>query len=350
MVCVYIHKGRIMFSPFCIDILFSIVFYIPNSYKIGVGLHEVEQFSFIFLIEVKMNEFAEWLKLNRGYSDCTIRNYLFGLSLFDKYLKDLLITWWVEDCEKIKIWHIDSFVRDERKFHWKGERTVNNYLAWIKMYLRYCMILWKDVENYQKVLYVKEHKIKIDSLSDEESIKLINYFKNAPCDTERTELIKIRNLVIVSLLLYTWMRVSELSNLKWKDVKEDMQIIGKWWKRRYISIHPDDIDLINLYMFLRKDNSEWLLVNHSNNYQTDKLSNVSIQQILRNWAKAAWITTKVYPHKLRHTFASHLLKAKANLFHIQQILGHSSLQSTQHYLSVLNCELKETQNLVPRFW
>lgn len=295
-----------------------------------------------------IEKFSEWLLLNRGYSDKTIRNYGLSLRLFDWFLKQIMC-FGINDCEKIKVWHIEWFFREQRSL-WKSVRTCNWYLAGIKLFMRYCLIEWYKVDDYRKIMFAKEPDVKIDALTDDDLTRLIDYFKNQPYNTETQRLIRLRNLIIVYLLAYTGLRVSELSNLKRDEMAEDMQIIGKWGKRRYITIHKDDMALIEMYNYLRKDNSEFLLVNHSNNYKSTKLSNVSIQQIIRTWAKKAWIEERVFPHKLRHTFATQLLRAKADLYQISQILWHSNLNSTQQYLTVLNCETKNTINLIPRFW
>jgi site-specific recombinase XerD len=86
-----------------------------------------------------LNEFSDWLKYNRNNSKYTIRNYMQALALFDDYLKQI----WhpgVEECEDIKMRHIDGFVFEQRSFKHKGDRTVNTYLAAIKLYLRFCLI------------------------------------------------------------------------------------------------------------------------------------------------------------------------------------------------------------------
>lgn len=271
-----------------------------------------------------------------------------ALALFDDYLKQIWSKW-VEECEDIKMRHIDGFVLEQRSFKHKEDRTVNNYLAAIKLYLRFCLIQWKQVEDYNKILFIKEHRRKVEALSEEESIKLFEYFRNVKCKDKREELIKIRNLCIISLFMYTWLRLSELSSLKKEEIWEDMNITGKGGKDRYISIHPDDLRIIKYYLFIRKDNSEWLFISHAKNCDNRKLSNVSIEKIIKDGAVRAWITSRVFPHKLRHTFATNLLRSNAPLPHIQQLLGHSNLTTTQIYLTVLNSEIKKTQNSITRF-
>ena len=294
-----------------------------------------------------LKKFSDWLKYNRSCSDCTIRNYTLGLRLFNEYLKSLSLS--IEECESIKIRHIDQFIYEQRFFRKKNERTVNNYLAWLKLFLRFCLIQWYNVENYNKIMYVKEHKKKIEALSEEECIKLFEYFKSVKCKNETEELIKTRNLAIVSLFMYTGMRLGELANLKIEEIWEDMQLMGKGGKERYISIHPDDLRIIKLYLFLRKDNSEWLFVSHSRSCKNRKLSNVGIENVIKEWSRKAWIIGRVFPHKLRHTFATNLLRSNAPLPHIQQLLGHNNISTTQIYLTVLNSEIKKTQNSITRF-
>lgn len=80
-----------------------------------------------------------------------------------------------------------------------------------------------------------------------------------------------------------------------------------------------------------------------------KLSRNSVEKIISKGAEDAGITTKVFPHKLRHTFATNLLRSNAPLIHIQKLLGHSSVQTTEMYLTVLNSELADTQRLITRF-
>jgi site-specific recombinase XerD len=74
-----------------------------------------------------LKKFSDWLKYNRSCSDYTIRNYTLGLRLFNEYLKSLSLS--IEECESIKIRHIDQFIYEQRFFRKKNERTVNNYLA-----------------------------------------------------------------------------------------------------------------------------------------------------------------------------------------------------------------------------
>lgn len=294
-----------------------------------------------------MKKFAEWVKYNRGFTDWTISNYCRTLWMLDWYLKKISF-WkkWIDNPEAINLFDIEMFIKLER-VKWKTVSTCNNYLAWIKLFMKYNTVIWKNVFDYRRILTAKEPQKKIEALTDEEAKKLIQYFRTVPCRWAKEEIIKTRNFMICWLLIYTWLRVNELSSLKISDIKEELQIIGKGWKRRVIYLFKEDLDIIDLYLFMRKDDCPYLIVNHSSNYKTKRLSNVSIENIIREWWKEIWI--KVFPHKLRHTFATNLLRNWAKLPYIQQLMGHSNIQTTQAYISVLNSDIKETQSLMTRY-
>ena len=294
-----------------------------------------------------MKWFKRRLIYNRGYSIKTAENYSRSLKLLDEYLSKISFNKrGISKPEWITLKDIDGFIKLQR-VKGKNVSTCNNYLAGIKIRLRRNLVLLKQVVDYRRIITAREPKKKIEALTYEETERLVNYFKTVMAKNKTEELIKTRNLVIIYILLYSGLRVNELSNLKISDVKQELQIIGKGWKRRVVYLQDEDLQLIDLYLYMRKDKSPYLLVSHSSNYESKKLSNVSIENIIREaWKK---IGVKVFPHKLRHTFATNLLRNGAKLIHIQQLLGHSSITTTQGYLSVLNSELQDTQMLVKRF-
>lgn len=295
-----------------------------------------------------IDNFVNRLDENRGFAKNTVANYRRTLVLFDNYLKAVSL-WnrWVEQCEKIKLMDVNLFIQSQKNKK-KDNRTCNNYLACLKNFLRFCLIMWYKVEDYRKILYAREVKKKIDSLSDEECERLMRFFRKVKCKNEKEELIKTRNLCIVQLLLYTWLRVSELASIKIKDVKRELQIIWKWWKRRVVFLYPEDLKMIDLYLFMRKKiDSEYLFVSHSSNCEWKPLSRVSIEKFIREWWRQVWVD--VFPHKLRHTFATCLLREKVDLVHIQNLLWHSNINTTMGYLSVLNTDLERAQRRVKRY-
>jgi len=296
-----------------------------------------------------INKFVDRLKENRWFSINTVNNYRRTIILFDKYLNSIsLWSWGVEQCEKIRLINVNFFIQNQKN-HKKDTRTCNNYLACIKNFLRFCLIMWYNVEDYRKIMYAREVKKKIECLDDDECTKLMKYFKWIKAKTKKEEILKTRNLCMVQLLLYTWLRVSELCNIKVKDIKRELQIIWKGGKRRVVFLYPEDLKLIDLYLFLRNKDYEYLFVSHSSNSEWNKLSRVSVENVLREWAKNAGLEWRIFPHKLRHTFATKLLRAKVDLPHIQSLLWHSNISTTQNYLTILDTELERAQRRVKRY-
>ena len=290
-----------------------------------------------------IEKFTEWLRNVRGYSDNTVKNYNRTMLKFKQYLTATKRS--IEKTDKININVIEKFISVQREN--LDVKTCNNYLSCIKLFLKYCRVKGLKCEDYTRILFAREPKRKIEALSKDDTNKMFKYLKDLEPETKHGELIRLRNLVMLHLLVYTGLRVSELANLKVKDIAEEVVINGKWNKVRVVNLYEDDLRLINVYLFnRRKRETEYLFFSVSGRTKGQKLSTVSIEKTIRDLGEAAGVKTKVFPHKLRHTFATNLLRANANIVHIQKLMGHSSILTTQTYLTVLNSELRDTQKLL----
>nr|WP_211247071.1 tyrosine-type recombinase/integrase [Methermicoccus shengliensis] len=153
----------------------------------------------------------------------------------------------------------------------------------------------------------------------------------------------IKHKVVLALLYYAGLRLSEVRNLKWQDIDFERGLIhikqAKGEKERVIFLHKNLKDLLINYG-IRK--SELVLISERDR----KYNKRTIQQIVKNAAKKAGIKKKVTPHTLRHSFATHLLETGADIRYIQQLLGHKSLRTTQIYTHVANKDIKKLANLL----
>lgn len=292
-----------------------------------------------------IGEFLKRLK-TINYSDSTIRNYLATLELFDDYARGVSFgERGVEYPHTIELEDIEEFAERE-KLRGKEIRTVNNYLAWIKKFLRFCNHKWLDVMDHKRILFAREPEYKINALDEKEMKKLLNFMRT---DKSKEEIVRMRDYAIGLVLAYWWLRVSELCNLKVSEVRQNMQIIGKWWSRRLVCLYDDYIKVIELYLFLRrklKINSDYVFTSHSNNSKWKPLSRASVEEIMKKAWKKVWL--QVRPHKLRHTCATQMLEHWWDIVYISQILGHKNITTTQTYLDYCNDKLKETQFLIPK--
>jgi len=292
-----------------------------------------------------LQEFYVYLEKNRCYSERTISNYRKILKSFNSYLIQKRKRS-IDDCEKINVLDVEAFYRWMIN-KWNTIRSCNVYLSCIKSYIRYCWMKWKNVINENIILRWKEEDKKIECMKDENTKKLLNYIENLR--SIRWNIVDFRNFCLVWLFIYTWLRVSEIVNLRTKDIGEQIDIVWKWKKIRTINLFKEDLDVINDYLKLRKDKSEYLFITLSSNYYWKKLSTNRVEEIVRNYWKEAWLDEKIRPHKLRHTFATNLLRSWMKIEYIQKLLGHRSILTTQIYLTVENYEIRKAQENIKRF-
>ncbi|MCK4429548.1 MAG: tyrosine-type recombinase/integrase, partial [Candidatus Aenigmarchaeota archaeon] len=134
----------------------------------------------------------------------------------------------------------------------------------------------------------------------------------------------------------------EVINLTWQDMDFNRSIIHlketKGHKERIVFFHEK---LKELLKNCSKDGKFILISERGNKYNKR-----TIQQIVKNQAVKAGIKKKITPHCLRHSFATHLLEAGADIRYIQKLLGHSNLQTTQIYTHVANKDIKNLANLL----
>lgn len=165
-------------------------------------------------------------------------------------------------------------------------------------------------------------------LSKEEVLTMISSIKNP------------KHHCILSLLYGAGLRVSELTHLKMRDIDFDRGLLrvfqGKGKKDR-MTLFPETLKIILLKQKNLKKPDDYLFTNG----RGGRLTETTIQKIVNNGAKSAGISKNVTPHTLRHSFATHLLENGTDIRYIQELLGHTKLQTTQIYTHVANNNLKD---------
>lgn len=289
--------------------------------------------------------FIERQKINRNSPKNTIDNYSRVLHKFDDFLvKSSFGDITLYKPETVRFYLIDQWIAIQREKY--TIKTCNFYIWCIRSFFRFCLYRELNVLDYKWINFSKEPERKIEYLNDEEIESIFQEIKKRKVKNENQNLIKIRDLCIVKFLFYTWLRISELLDLKKSDIKDDMiQVIGKGGVHRvtFIKRGTEERQLLDYYLRLRNDNEERLFVNHSHNNPW-KLSRNSVERMVKEEWKKLWI--KVRPHIFRHSFATKLIRKKASIFHVQKLLGHKNIQTTQNYLWCLDKELEEVQELV----
>jgi integrase/recombinase XerD len=152
----------------------------------------------------------------------------------------------------------------------------------------------------------------------------------------------IKHRLIIKLLYGCGLRVSEIVNLKLKDINFEEDLIkinlAKGKKDRFVKVPESIKEEIKNYSKI--NNSEIFFPSS----RGGKLAKDTIQKIVQNSAKKAEIKKRVYPHLLRHSFATHLLEAGTDLRIIQKLLGHSDIKTTQIYTQISQASIKNIKS------
>ena len=151
-----------------------------------------------------------------------------------------------------------------------------------------------------------------------------------------------RDAVIMELLYATGLRVGELVSLNIQDLdlsESYIRCMGKGSKERIVHLYPKALEELRRYLkqtrialLGHRRSEQSLFVNH----RGERLTRQWVWTILKTYAQKAGITQNVTPHTLRHSFATHLLQNGASLRHVQELLGHSSISTTQVYTHLTN--------------
>ena len=285
-------------------------------------------------MEELLSRFLENIEYQRGYSENTILNYENDIEEFFCFLEK-------ENVEKIK--EVDySIVRFylmdlyNKKY---SRNTVSRKLSSLRSFFKY---LHKeqivDINPFILVSSPKKEKRLPKFLYNEDLEKIFDI-------PDESIPLGQRDRVILELLYDTGIRIGELVNIKLNDINfsnKSIRILGKGNKERIVlfGVYLDDylntyLDDGRLSLLNGKENKHLILNAHGKNITTR-----GVRLIIENIIKKACITTHATPHTLRHTFATHLLENGADLLTVKELLGHSSLSSTQVYTHVTNERLR----------
>lgn len=287
-----------------------------------------------------VTNFLEYLEIEQGRSDKTIRNYHHYLTRLSDFAGDIKI----EDIspELIRRWRLWLNRLGSDRSDELGKLTQNYHLIALRAFLRFCAKRDLAVMSADKIELAKVARKQVGFLSAEEVERMCAI-------PDITTVNGLRDRAIIELLFSSGLRVSELVGLNRDHInleRREFMVRGKGNKDRPIFISPEAAEWITKYLDMRADTLQPLFISFSGNHTADTSGNFkrltarSVQRIVSQIAKLAGITKHVSPHSLRHSYATDLLMNGADLRSVQAMLGHANIATTQIYTHITDPHLK----------
>lgn len=273
-----------------------------------------------------LNSFLTYISHEKRYSQHTIISYQTDLSQFETYIQNTFAL----NIPDIKHIHIRSYMVDLMELK-SSAATINRKISALRSFYKFLLREDKIVQN--PMLLVKAPKIPKHLPVFIETQKIDNLLDSSEFFDE--SFISIRDQLVIELLFGTGMRLAELLQLKETDIDiygGTIKVLGKRNKERIIPINKQLINQLNSYVELKK------LQNFNNKLLNLIVTNTGaaaysklVYRIVSSYLSLVSTSDKKSPHVLRHSYATSLLNAGADLNAIKELLGHSSLAATQVY-------------------
>ena len=290
------------------------------------------------------NAFRDYLQLEKKYSPHTINAYLNDIGYFESFNKEHFEQETIEQVNysQIRSWVV-SLVEDG-----VSNSTVNRKIASLKSFYRFLLKTKQiQVNPLLKHKVLKTGKKLQIPFSEKELVEALSQ-KSISDDFQ-----EIRDKLIVELFYTSGMRRTELIHLKLFNVNlmsGTLKVLGKRNKERILPILP--IVAEQLLLYIRQRSKLENIVDGDYLFLTKKglkLNDSFVYRLINSYFSSVSEKVKKSPHILRHTFATHLLNNGADLNSVKELLGHSSLASTQIYTHSSLSELKKVyQEAHPR--
>ena len=290
-----------------------------------------------------VQQFMRYVQLEKNFSIHTVREYESDLQHFTSFLQSEGVT----DLRQVEYIHARLYVT--KLYGEKKARTsISRKISSIRSFFRFLNREYELDDAPFRSLYHPKKEQRLPNFFYEEELQQL--FERNIADSPKS----IRNIAILELLYATGIRVSELTSIDLQDIDFHYSIVRVMGKGRKERIVPFGnyahealvvyIDTVRPKLMKNKEHNRLFV-----NMRGGELTARGVRHILSEMMEVACMQTKIYPHMLRHTFATHLLNNGADLRTVQELLGHAHLSSTQVYTHVTKETLRKTyMNAHPR--
>ncbi|WP_271436615.1 tyrosine recombinase XerC [Staphylococcus hominis] len=283
-------------------------------------------------MEEIQKKFLNMLKVERNFSDHTLKAYHDDLAQFNQFLEQELLnlrTFEYKDARN----YLSYLYSNNLK-----RTTVSRKISTLRTFYEFWMTQDTSVNNpFIQLVHPKKEQYLPQFFYEEEMEALFNTVSN---DAKKG----LRDRVVIELLYATGIRVSELVNIKVMDLDMNLpgvKVLGKGNKERFVPFGEFCRQSIEQYLekfkLLKSKSHPYLIVN----MKGDPITERGVRYLLNDVVERTAGVTEIHPHKLRHTFATHLLNQGADLRTVQSLLGHVNLSTTGKYTHVSNQQLRK---------
>lgn len=278
-----------------------------------IGLYGVSSLPRRRDILTVVEDFVDYMVVEMNASENTIDAYR-------RDLKDLVEHLGNQDVDKIEMTHLRSFLKSLSVW---GASTVSRKLSTIRSFMTFCLREGLIEKNHAKSLKAPRLEQRLPHHVNTEGLDRL-------LEAPGTDSLGLRDRAILEVLYSAGLRVSELVWLNVEDIDFEamtVRVIGKGNIQRLAPLGSKAAEALLTWLNGREDGAVYT------NYQGGRLSVRSVQKIIHKYAAKAGLG-KMTPHSLRHSMATHLLDAGADIRAVQEMLGHRSITSTQIYTHV----------------
>lgn len=292
-----------------------------------------------------INQFLEYLEIEKNCSKLTIRDYRHYLEVFEKWFTTTLPDKTAEDLDLqiIRKYRVFLANREDTKGMTLKRVTQNYYVIALRSFLRF--LIKNDYKTLEpsKIDLPKTESRSLKFLEKEQVDRLI-----MATDTSKEE--GLRDRAMLELLFSTGLRVSELVSLNKDKINLDRKefgIIGKGNKQRIVFVSDRAAEWLKRYLDKREDVFKPLFIRYSGKEIVDnggekmRLTSRSVERMVKKYVRNARIPVDATVHTMRHSFATDLLTNGADIRAVQEMLGHKNIATTQIYTHITNRQLRD---------
>ena len=289
------------------------------------------------------DEYISYVRLEKNYSFYTVSEYEKDVNSFLVFLE----VEGISDLDDVTYPTARLYVTE---LYDKGlsRASISRNISSVRSFYKFANARYNISDNAFRLLHHPKKEERLPAFFYEQEMQVL--FSACEGNDKKS----LRDKALLEMLYATGIRVSELTNIKLRDIDDHLGIVmvmGKGRKERYVPFGSFAQTALDAYLensrpfLLKQKEHDTLFVN----LRGDPLTDGGVRHILSAMMERASLHSKIYPHMIRHSFATHLLASGADMRTVQELLGHSHLSSTQVYTHITKEHLRKTyMNTHPR--